>query len=114
MERTCYNTELTLNNVGQEVTLVGWVAKRRNLGSIIFLDLRDRSGIIQITVNGVDIPDIRNEYVVQVKGKVSKKDIPNKNLKTGDIEIIASEIKVLSKAKTTLSQVESSFPYLYQ
>ena len=101
MERTCYNTELTLDNVGQEVTLVGWVAKRRNLGSIIFLDLRDRSGIIQITVNGVEIPDIRNEYVVQVKGKVAKKDIPNKNLKTGDIEVIASEIKVLSKAKTT-------------
>ncbi len=101
MERTCYNTELTLSNVGQEVTLVGWVSKRRNLGSIIFLDLRDRSGIIQITVNGVEIPDVRNEYVIQVKGTVSKKDVPNKVLKTGEIEVVAKEVKVLSKAKTT-------------
>ena len=102
MERTCYNTELSLDNVGQEVNLVGWVSKKRNLGSLIFIDLRDRSGIIQITVNeGVEIPDVRSEYVISVKGKVSKKDVPNKNLKTGDIEVLASEIKVLSKAKTT-------------
>ena len=102
MERTCYNTELSLDNVGQEVTLVGWVAKKRNLGSLIFIDLRDRSGIIQITVNeGVEIPGVRSEYVISVKGKVAKKDVPNKNLKTGEIEIIASKIEVLSKAKTT-------------
>ena len=102
MERTCYNTELSLDNVGQEVSLVGWVAKRRNLGSLLFIDLRDRSGLIQITVNeGVEIPDVRNEYVISVKGKVAKKDVPNKNLKTGDIEIIASKIEVLSKAKAT-------------
>ncbi len=101
MERTCYNTELSIKNVNQEVILVGWVAKRRNLGSIVFIDLRDRSGIIQVTVNGEKIPDIRNEYVIQVKGTVSKKDVPNKNLKTGEIEVIAKEIKVLSKAKTT-------------
>jgi len=102
MERTCYNTELSLDNVGQEVTLVGWVAKRRNLGSLLFIDLRDRSGIIQITVNeGVEVPDIRNEYVIQVKGKVAKKEVANKNLKTGEIEIIASKIEVLSKAKPT-------------
>ena len=102
MERTCYNTELSLDNVGQEVTLVGWVAKRRNLGSLLFIDLRDRSGIIQITVNeGVEVPDIRNEYVIQVKGKVAKKEVANKNLKTGEIEVIASKIEVLSKAKPT-------------
>ena len=102
MERTCYNTELSLDNVGQEVTLVGWVAKKRNLGSLLFIDLRDRSGIIQITVNeGVEIPDVRNEYVISVKGKVAKKDVPNKNLKTGNIEVIASKIEVLSKAKPT-------------
>ena len=102
MERTCYNTELSLDNVGQEVTLVGWVAKKRNLGCLLFIDLRDRSGIIQITVNeGVEIPDVRNEYVISVKGKVAKKDVPNKNLKTGNIEVIASKIEVLSKAKPT-------------
>ena len=102
MERTCYNTDLSLDNVGQEVTLVGWVAKKRNLGSLMFLDLRDRSGIVQITVNeGAEVPDIRNEYVITVKGKVAKKEVANKNLKTGEIEVIASKIEVLSKAKPT-------------
>ena len=102
MERTCYNADLSLDNVGQEVSLVGWVAKKRNLGSLVFIDLRDRSGIVQITVNeGLEIPDIRSEYVISVKGKVAKKEVANKNLKTGEIEVIASKIEVLSKAKTT-------------
>ncbi len=102
MERSCYNAELSLDNVGQEVILVGWVAKKRNLGSLLFIDLRDRSGIVQITVNeGVNVPEVKNEYVISVKGKVAKKDVENKNLKTGKIEVIASQIKVLSKAKTT-------------
>ena len=102
MKRTCYNTELSLDNVGQVVSLVGWVAKKRNLGSLVFIDLRDRSGIIQLTVQeGVEIPDVRNEYVIAVEGKVAKKDVPNKNLKTGDIEVIVSKIEVLSKAKPT-------------
>ena len=102
MERSCYNAELSLDNVGQEVSLVGWVAKKRNLGSLLFIDLRDRSGIVQIIVNeGVNVPEVKNEYVISVKGKVAKKDVENKNLKTGKIEVIASEIKVLSKAKTT-------------
>lgn len=102
MERTCYNTELSLKDVGKKVTLVGWVSKRRNLGSLLFIDLRDRSGIIQITVNEcVNVPDIRNEYVISVSGIVSKKEVPNKALKTGEIEIIADKIEVFSKAKTT-------------
>lgn len=102
MERTCFNTDLNENNVGQEVTLIGWVSKKRNLGSIVFIDLRDRSGIIQITANeNVNVPEIRNEYILQVKGKVSLKDNPNPNLKTGKIEIIASDIKVINTAKTT-------------
>ena len=102
MERTCFNTELSEKNVGQKVTLIGWVSKKRNLGSILFIDLRDRSGIIQVTVNeGVEIPDIRNEYVVSVSGTVSLKEKPNPNLKTGKIEIIADEVKVINTAKTT-------------
>lgn len=102
MERTCYNSDLSLDNVGQNVSLVGWVSKKRNLGSLVFIDLRDRSGIIQLTVQeGTKIPDIRNEYVISVQGKVAKKDVPNKNLKTGDIEVIVSKIDVLSKAKPT-------------
>jgi len=102
MERTCFNTELSEKNVGQEVTLIGWVSKKRNLGAIVFIDLRDRSGIIQITVGeGVQIPDIRNEYIISVKGKVALKEKANPNLKTGAIEIIASEVKVINTAKTT-------------
>ena len=102
MLRSSYNTDLGLKDVGKEVLLVGWVSKKRNLGSLIFIDLRDRSGIIQLTVNeGVEIPDVRSEYVIQAKGIVAKKDVPNKNLKTGEIEVVVSEIKVLSKAKTT-------------
>ena len=102
MKRTCFNTELSEKNVGQEVTLIGWVSKKRNLGSILFIDLRDRSGIIQITVNeGVEVPDVRNEYVISVTGTVSLKEKENVNLKTGKIEVIASKIEVINTAKTT-------------
>ena len=102
MLRSFYNGELRLEHVGKEVSLVGWVSKKRNLGSLVFIDLRDRTGIVQLTVNeGVEIPDVRNEYVIQAKGKVVKKEVANKNLKTGEIEVVVSEIKVLSKAKTT-------------
>ncbi len=102
MERTCFNTELTEKDVNKEVTLVGWVSKRRDLGSIMFLDLRDRSGIIQITIQDASkVPNIRNEYIIQVKGRVSLKANPNPSLKTGNIEVIASEVNVINEAKTT-------------
>ena len=102
MVRTHYNNELGLNNIGQEVQLLGWVSKRRNLGAILFIDLRDRSGIVQIVVNeGVEVPDVRNEYVIQVKGTVAKRAVANPKLKTGEIEVIAKEIILLNTAKTT-------------
>lgn len=105
---TTYRThtcgELRLQNVSQTVTLCGWVSKRRNLGAICFIDLRDRYGITQITFaeNFSDkIKDIRNEYVLQIKGEVVKKQTPNFNLATGEIEVKVSEVKILSSAKTT-------------
>lgn len=102
MERTRNNGSLSLKDVNQDVVLVGWVHKKRNLGSLMFIDLRDRSGIVQITVReDVEIPDIRNEYVIQVYGKVAKKDVPNKALKTGEVEVIASKINVINTAETT-------------
>lgn len=103
MERTHYNGTLTLENVGESVVLVGWVSKRRNLGSIVFIDLRDRSGIVQILVDPekIDIKDVRNEYVLQVYGKVAKKDVANKNLKTGEIEVIADRVNIINSAETT-------------
>ena len=102
MERSHYSNELGLKNVGEKVTLLGWVSKRRNLGSLLFIDLRDRFGIVQIVVNdGLEIPDVRNEYVIQVKGEVAKRATPNPKLKSGEIEVIASEIVLLNTAKTT-------------
>lgn len=102
MERTCYNANLTIKDIGREVTLLGWVSKKRNLGSLLFIDLRDRSGIIQITVkDDVKVPDIRNEYVIQVHGVVTKKDVPNPKLVTGDIEVLADGINVINEATTT-------------
>jgi len=102
MERTCWNTDLSALNINQKVTLLGWVSKRRNLGSILFIDLRDRSGLIQIMVKDADkIPDVRNEYVIQVKGVVSKRETPNPKMKTGAIEVLADEIIVVNTAKTT-------------
>ena len=101
MERTCFNTELSEKNVGENVTLIGWVSKRRDLGSIMFIDLRDRSGIIQVTVNdATSVPDVRNEYVIQVVGVVRKKEHPNPNLKTGDIEVVAENINVINMTAT--------------
>lgn len=100
MERTCRNAELTINDVNKKVVLVGWVSKKRNLGSILFIDLRDRSGIVQIMVKNIDESlDIRNEYVLQVYGTVSKRETPNPKLKTGEIEIIADKIIVVNTAK---------------
>ena len=102
MERTCFNTELSTKDIGKEVTLIGWVSKKRNLGSLIFIDLRDRSGLIQITADeSVNLPDLHNEYVISVKGTVQKRNVANPKLKTGEIEIIASNIEVINTANLT-------------
>ena len=102
MERTHRNADLTIKNLGEKVTLIGWVSKKRNLGSIVFIDLRDRSGIIQLLVNDDgNLPEIRNEYILQVKGTVIKRDTPNPNLKTGEIEINVEDLKVVNTALTT-------------
>ena len=101
-DHTC--GELRKSDVGKTVKLAGWVAKRRNLGSIVFIDLRDRYGITQITFDEAHadmVKDVRNEYVIEVDGVVSLKQTPNPKLETGEIEILASSCKVLSAAKTT-------------
>ena len=98
--RTDYCGNLRLKDVGRKVSLLGWVSRKRNLGSLLFIDLRDREGYVQICVktDEIDLPDIRNEYVLEVEGEVSKKDVPNKNLATGEIEVVASKIKVINTA----------------
>jgi aspartyl-tRNA synthetase len=100
--------ELRKEQLGKTVTLAGWVNRRRDQGGIIFIDLRDRWGITQVTVNQASADahananKVRNEYVIQVTGVVSERPANTKNadLATGDIEIVASEIKILNTAKT--------------
>jgi aspartyl-tRNA synthetase len=102
MERTIYNGLLRKEHVGKDVTLCGWAAKVRKLGGIEFIDLRDSTGIVQLTVNDPDsIPDVRNEYVLTVKGVVGLKKDPNPSLPTGEVEVIVSSLTVLNKAETT-------------
>lgn len=102
IERTDYNGNLRKEDAGREVALCGWAAKVRKLGGIEFIDLRDSTGIVQLTVNDPDsIPDVRNEYVLHVKGKVGLKKDPNPSLPTGEVEIIVSSIEVFNKAETT-------------
>lgn len=101
-DHTC--GQLRKEDVGKKVKLAGWVSKRRNLGSIVFIDLRDRYGITQITFDENHselVKDIRNEYVIEVDGIVSLKATPNPKLETGEIEVLVENCKVLSSAKTT-------------
>ena len=100
--RTHKNNELRLTNVNEYVSLVGWVSKIRNLGGLIFVDLRDRYGITQLVFSSEFaeiLSSVRNEYVIQVKGKVVERESKNPNLTTGDIEIEVSDVKVVSEAK---------------
>lgn len=102
--RTHNNGKLRITDVNKEVTLAGWVAKKRNLGGLIFIDLRDRYGITQVVVkpdnkNYALCEELRNEYVILVDGKVIERESKNKNIPTGDIEVEVNNIKVLSEAK---------------
>ena len=102
MKRTHNNGELRLADAGKTVTLIGWVAKKRNMGAIAFVDLRDRYGITQCVFgeNFNDaIKDVKNEYILQVTGKVLERSSKNPKMPTGDIEIEVSEFKVINKAK---------------
>ncbi|MBO5259486.1 MAG: aspartate--tRNA ligase [Agathobacter sp.] len=110
-------TEVSSSNVGENVTVMGWVQKRRNLGSLIFIDLRDRSGILQIVFDensvGTDgfekAGTLRSEFVVAIEGTVQKRSAAvNENLKTGDIEVIATSIRILSESQTPPFQIEEN------
>lgn len=95
------NTSITSKNIDEVVTLYGWVNKKRDLGGLIFIDLRDRSGIIQLVVNPdskvYDIASVlKNEYVIKATGVVGKRQNVNEKLKTGEIEVIVSDLVVLN------------------
>ena len=98
--------ELRIENVGQSVTISGWIDKVRDMGPFVFIDLRDRYGITQVLVNENSPKEIlelakklKNEFVIQVEGKVNERTSKNKNILTGDIEVLAENINVLSRSK---------------
>lgn len=109
-KRTCYAAQATEELIGKETVVMGWVNNRRDFGGLIFVDLRDRSGLLQIVFDSSAIASefykaesIRSEYVIAVKGKIRKRSVEtiNPKLKTGTIELLASSVKVLSDADTT-------------
>ena len=107
LKRTHYCGDLRMDNVGQEVILNGWVQKKRNLGGLVFVDLRDIRGISQIIFDADVNKDafekaekLGSEYVIAVKGIVRERQAKNPNMATGDIEISATELRVLSKSQT--------------
>ncbi len=116
LKRTHRCGELSTANVGEEVTVMGWVQKQRNKGGLIFVDLRDRSGILQLIFEEADCgaesfakaEKLRSEYVIAVVGKVEKRaGAVNENLATGEIEIRAKELRILSEAETPPFPIEA-------
>ncbi|MDH8677129.1 aspartate--tRNA ligase [Fusibacter bizertensis] len=106
LKRSHYGGELRENHIGETVTLMGWVQKRRNLGGLIFVDLRDKSGICQIVFDTAVSEEafnkansIRNEYVIAITGKVTKRESVNNNLPTGQVEIFAETLKILCESE---------------
>ena len=115
MKRTHRCTEVTEQMIGQTVTVMGWVQKRRNLGNLIFIDLRDRSGLLQLVFDSSNVEEegfskaatLRSEFVVAATGEViARSGAVNKNLKTGTIEIKVTELRILSEAQTPPFPVE--------
>jgi len=113
MYRTHTCGELNAQNIGQDVTLSGWVQKIRDLGAVIFIDLRDRYGITQLSFNEdnnallEEARKLGREFVIQAKGKVIERASKNKKIPTGDIEILVDELKILNKAKTPPFTIEN-------
>ncbi len=107
LKRTNMCGDLRITDVGNEVTLFGWVQRQRDLGQLIFIDLRDRTGIVQLAFSDTTDKEIfekaatcRSEFVLGVKGVVAERSAKNKDIPTGEIEIQVSELRILSKAQT--------------
>ncbi|MBR1763076.1 MAG: aspartate--tRNA ligase [Eubacterium sp.] len=115
LKRTAYCAEFDINNVGQEITVYGWVQRQRDLGNLIFIDLRDRSGILQLSFNNDTDKEIfekahsvRPEYVVAAVGTVAERESKNPDIPTGDIEVMVTDFRILSKAETPPFVIENS------
>ena len=114
MKRTMYAGRVRSEHIGQEITLTGWVGRRRDLGGLIFIDLRDREGIMQLVINPEEVSSdvmttaesLRNEFVIEVTGEVAQREQENKNLPTGAVELKVSALTVLNTAKTTPFEIK--------
>ena len=114
MKRSMYAGRVRKEHVGQEVTLKGWVARRRDLGGLIFIDLRDREGIMQLVINPETVSaevmataeSLRSEFVLEVTGKVAAREQANDKLATGSVELHVESLTVLNTAKTTPFEIK--------
>ena len=114
MKRTMYAGRVRSEHIGQEITLKGWVGRRRDLGGLIFIDLRDREGIMQLVINPEKVSSdvmataesLRNEFVIEVTGVVAQREQENTNLPTGAVELKVSALIVLNTAKTTPFEIK--------
>jgi aspartyl-tRNA synthetase len=113
MKRTHMCAEVTAEDIGREIVVMGWVQKRRDLGKLIFVDLRDRTGLLQIVFKDEldkELHDkavqIRNEFVIAVRGTLENREVINPNMATGNWEVIVSELRILSKAETPPIHIE--------
>ncbi|MGT2640596.1 aspartate--tRNA ligase [Streptococcus sinensis] len=114
MKRSMYAGRVRSEHVGQEITLKGWVARRRDLGGLIFIDLRDREGITQLVINPESVPaevmktaeSLRSEFVIEVTGKVAAREQANDKLATGSVELHVESLTVLNVAKTTPFEIK--------
>ena len=118
LKRSCMCANVSEAMIGQEVTVMGWVQRRRDLGQLIFIALRDKTGLVQIAIDGntaekelfAKAETVRSEYVLAVRGEVAARTEGNinPNMKTGKIEIIAKELRILSDSETTPFQIEDN------
>ena len=114
MKRSMYAGRVREEHIGQEITLKGWVARRRDLGGLIFIDLRDREGIMQLVINPekvsaevmVTAESLRSEYVIEVTGQVAAREQENDKLATGAVELNVTALTVLNTAKTTPFEIK--------
>ena len=114
MKRSMYAGRVRSEHVGQEITLKGWVARRRDLGGLIFIDLRDREGIMQLVINPESVSDevmktaesLRSEFVIEVTGKVAAREQANDKLATGSVELHVDSLTVLNTSKTTPFEIK--------
>ncbi|MCI8490677.1 MAG: aspartate--tRNA ligase [Lachnospiraceae bacterium] len=117
LKRSHRCTEVSNQNIGETVTVMGWVQRRRNLGALLFVDVRDRSGLLQVVFDETNVGSegfakaetLRNEFVIAVVGTVQKRAAAvNENLKTGDIELVAEQIRILSESETPPFPIEEN------